>query len=1119
MLRVCRLALRSRPGKGDRGRRGPKFLDSLSSPAVRAPWGRLGQLSPEDRREVAAGDWRTALPVLLVPDAGDGRPGPGSSGIGSTTAAAATAAVPMADGPVAFASDEAAQSYLDDEAADERLEAGVPSLALAQGFFEALAAAADEEIDAEGAGLQPPAPQSDEDRRREERGLNRSFFLDYYTQQGVVGDGAVARGELLAEMLTPATALFQLNPTRVLCRLTARDQLECDTSGAFCPTVDPLVFSVPAAAVSVPLDRGQGVPLALEPWEGGEEQGEGEGGTLGARESPPLLETAELLELMMADEADTAPAVIEAAPPPPPPPPVVRPLSIGQLHWLQRLVASDTIAEVNLLSPIVSLLAVRLAAPVADPSSSSTATMGRRPRIVYDPFALSQPGGPVSAVYVSDVARLAAATAEVEAAAEEGLDGEPGARASAVADVVVVAALPPPSGQQGHRRDNKDGDGDDLSPSSPAAALPIADQAANTMFLVLPPPAKGSRRHNQPWCAQLLGVCDVVVCCPATTEDGRRPRVTLDGSDEGEEGGPAPNQFITLCGEAGSGYECLKRDLRSAVRHARGNGGWVLYATQTLNPVENEAVVCAVAAEARGTHPLRFVSPASAAVLRGLLPEERAALVGWLSHGAVGGGLRSWAALEAAPADQEAAFHDPALVAEMASAAWRAIPARGGYDGCWLCLMRVGAEGAEGVEAEAGGTVSGSGVGLLDGAAHAHLWGSPVCALGTPAVAAVAARIARLAAGHRWPWRVACAGLPVGHRTPQGSLVLSAAASGTAAVADWLRAQPTGEEAAGGMGATVAPLRVSAVMLSELLLRRRVTAADLHDRLFLLSQRPRLDVAAAVQAAEARLLLASVQALSEGDGGAPRGECNLVLRPFVPAHAVAGGSEEERADGVAAAAMHSAVEQELDSVCVLARLRWSPPTSGTAARRRRHPTPTVASSSPSQDFTISLESLPVHFAERPSHEAAVAEMCVALRDSLAYVLRRVGCPVDRLDLSAGNDEADREAFDDHEEGEGEAGARWGSPDGGFPIPMDEDDYTVEGTGTGTGTGVDLLSRGERDRRGRGLRRMERGMAAEGVPVPGAAASVSDWDVVMPASRRRRAAAAVGRRDRHRVITK
>lgn len=60
--------------------------------------------------------------------------------------------------------------------------------------------------------------------------------------------------------------------------------------------------------------------------------------------------------------------------------------------------------------------------------------------------------------------------------------------------------------------------------------------------------------------------------------------------------GPAANDFVHRCAalHRGRRVAALCAQLRRALHHADARrGGWVLYATHSLNPMENEAVVCA----------------------------------------------------------------------------------------------------------------------------------------------------------------------------------------------------------------------------------------------------------------------------------------------------------------------------------------------------------------------------------------------------------------------------------------------------------------------------------------------------------------------------------------------
>lgn len=92
----------------------------------------------------------------------------------------------------------------------------------------------------------------------------------------------------------------------------------------------------------------------------------------------------------------------------------------------------------------------------------------------------------------------------------------------------------------------------------------------------------------------------VVLCIPPTSEDGRRVRCfDSDSFPETATGSLppswfSPNNFIFRCQDAGTFFfPRLKQALRQALRCAV-DGGYVLYSTYSLNPLENEAVICAV---------------------------------------------------------------------------------------------------------------------------------------------------------------------------------------------------------------------------------------------------------------------------------------------------------------------------------------------------------------------------------------------------------------------------------------------------------------------------------------------------------------------------------------------
>ncbi|CAD2215979.1 hypothetical protein AGDE_15566 [Angomonas deanei] len=211
MWKRCRVALRA-PTKG---RRPMKGIESLSAPKVKRRWGDFRDLQNDEKKEFVSGEWRQAMPVqLLHQSAGES---------------------------LSFESDERAEAYLQREEKEELAEQPIPTLSLAQQFYNELATTADEEVDVTAAAM----PQSDEEREEEILDANRHFFGDYYIQQGICPEHL--KFAFIDAMLRPAAALFLLNGSRPLVRLVVRDQLEshAQVSGVIQPTaLSPMVFAL-----------------------------------------------------------------------------------------------------------------------------------------------------------------------------------------------------------------------------------------------------------------------------------------------------------------------------------------------------------------------------------------------------------------------------------------------------------------------------------------------------------------------------------------------------------------------------------------------------------------------------------------------------------------------------------------------------------------------------------------------------------------------------------------------------------------------------------------------------------------------------------------------------------
>ena len=87
---------------------------------------------------------------------------------------------------------------------------------------------------------------------------------------------------------------------------------------------------------------------------------------------------------------------------------------------------------------------------------------------------------------------------------------------------------------------------------------------------------------------------DVVLCAPLTTKDGQRvPPVEFTGEQIHK---PRANNFAVMLSEINSFHEKQLSNLSNAMRSVKP-GGFVVYCTKSMNPLENEAVVAAALVE------------------------------------------------------------------------------------------------------------------------------------------------------------------------------------------------------------------------------------------------------------------------------------------------------------------------------------------------------------------------------------------------------------------------------------------------------------------------------------------------------------------------------------------
>ncbi|CAG9580508.1 conserved hypothetical protein [Leishmania major strain Friedlin] len=1107
----------------------PRSLRGLPTPSVRRAWGNMKNLSSEEKRELLRGAWREATPVQLVPD-------PSSRDSRATSE------------PIAFATDEAAGRYLAEEEEDEVAEMHESTLGLARRFFVELAAAAAEEVD----GTQmPPAPQSDEERRREVRDVQREFFGDFYVEQGIIDESE--RYAFVDTMLRPSRPLFLVNSVLPLTRLTVRDQLEVHSAastsldsgiessgsagvaGAPCvlPVFTPTLFDPCLYAVPLPPTQAFGAPLHVcfsaatsrlqsrEPYTGAATpvihggcassvpipkeapSAIGDQAALpSAAASVDLIADADALGAMMLDappyagtdssqalaagpsasltngareSATTAAAVSDRtaasalAVAAPAPSPSTQPPSLAHMYWLQRQVASNTVLHVDDVSLVVSLLSVRLAAAAVSSGDGV-------PQPYEAVLCQASDRGETACTYHTEIVHYLFRAAQAESSDPAAVDR--------LARVVIVVEDASFTGRTAAPRHQVKGGGHKglrsqhrqtnvASLPCDESAVAVTDRYPNVVYLQPRSPNRRGWPLTPPRCSLADGRSEaavshllsrVVLCVPATSQDGVRPRGWLAGGDEeaADEdadlvplgghtpssyrrgvssfvAGAPPNTFVERCQRASANFSKLQKQLYAAIQAVRADScGWVIYATQSANVIENEAVVCAVlqricmegdglqprlpqqsgraegeaaddgaAAAGHVRRPLGvecvpldsptmeacMTSPEATSVLRLLCREGRP-------------GLSTWVAIEDGSAGQEAEQYSPELRDSVAQAAWRTDPMRTGSDGGFVVCLRVtpAAQLREHEHGRSGGAAAS--VPPLPCFWWTHPDSHVVSAL-TPATFQFVkdmerADVAGRGRSSKTVSRILHAGVPVGCASPLPAASASnssVGAAGLALPADCGISSATCHvDVLGALRRLLPHLTLSAKALCELLLLKHVQSHVLRRQLRLLQkqstaqQRRQLGVedSAADTAAETRNFLTAVEKAAENHLllSAPSsaqlsgrfyvwvGAAAESLLPSsrIMATAQATGSAEAP-PAPAGTALHPAVLGELEAAGVVAEVEY-----------QRHPTLRDPASSVI-DFTVRLD-VPPDMPERSKHLAALEEWRVALRDALLYVLRR-----------------------------------------------------------------------------------------------------------------------------------
>ncbi|KPI85879.1 hypothetical protein ABL78_5060 [Leptomonas seymouri] len=1111
------LSLTRRLGETHGRRRVPRSLQGLPTPNVHRSWGNMKGLSPKEKEELVHGEWRRSKPIQLVADKSD-RDGGGFAA------------------PVTFSSEEEAQQFLAEEDADDAAELRESTLTLAQRFFVELAATADEEVDS---SQMPPAPQSDEERRREMREVQRQFFADFYVAQGLISEAE--RYAFVDTLLRPSRALFLVNSTLPLVRLTVRDQLESHQGAGAMPNTSELktsasstdaaattattpaavTFSQPSHASSVftatdldaclyaiPLVPTQpiGAPLyvpyttatdLIQPpespsnlaaglLEGNELENDVRAPSSAAAVQTGAIDSVEALGAMLQEDffigecneqasreegskesemSVNARGQSDAITP-------CRPPTLAHMYWLQRQVASNSLLNVDLLSYAISLLSVHLAASA--PPGASIDVGGSDQVIVYQADTTAGRRSRLSAAstYHVEIAQYLFRSAQE---AEQGSDVA--RQLQSVVIAVEDATFTPSKSFNSKRQTPQQAT---LAPVllSDASDVPVVDRYPNLVY-VTPSTQQQHRRSRRSSTTSLKrGKLRtplrgrVVVCVPTTSQDGVRPRawlssgesddiadscsvsrsghnetgVTLDVSAEDESVAcifsvASPNVFVDRCQLANANFKRLQQCLYNAIRAvdvgcARDDrpvdGGWVIYATQSMNVIENEAVVCAVLqrvdTESREADAASSRCDARETVLPSVhvecvpctledmeryFPSSGTATESLRLLREMGRmGLSTWVAIEGGSLAQEAEKYPLELRTAVAQASWRTDPMRKGDDGGYAICIRVTARGVDPIAVEDRPLLH-----ITDNSSPTpalRWWTHPqsraVSAV-TPAVLRFLERVSQptprelgvqCALSHSC--RVLHAGVPVGV-SPLSLSLSSAAAEGFAAACS-LSSATTHAEVLAAMKGTLPVLRLSALAFGEFLLLKQVSSRRIRKQLQLRDRQlpvltdhhsSRYPNEEEIVTHESLLFLAAVEDLigkresSSSSSSAARATSVLSRRRFNLVVEADPDSFVPRTDSNGSEpfinALHPAVAAELQAAGVVAQLEYVPRSNGKASTTAMDQRSSPASSL--YDFTLRLD-VGLDIPERTKHLAALEEWRVALRDALLYVYRRTG---------------------------------------------------------------------------------------------------------------------------------
>ncbi|CAM43178.1 conserved hypothetical protein [Leishmania braziliensis MHOM/BR/75/M2904] len=1099
----------------------PRSLQGLPTPNVRRGWGNMKNLSNEEKRELLHGAWRDATPIRLVPDPSDRDSGTASEPITFATDEAADRYLAEEEedemAEVRESTLDLAQNFFVElaTAADEEVDgAQMPPPPQSDEERRREMRDAQREFFGDFYTEQGIIDKSE-----------RYAFVDTMLRPSrplflVNSVLPLARLTMRDQLEAHSTVSTHLNRGTAKDGSTGFAG-ELHPLPVFTPTpFDPCLYSVP-----LPPTQAFGAPLHVRfssstsrwkppmPHSDADAQAIGDGDAspaqalkeapgalcdqaelLSSAASGNLIASADVLGAMMLDaapyaEADSShfaaagqpvsltngtresaaasdgvaafsPAVADPAPSPPTQPP-----SLAHMYWLQRQVASSTMLNVDDVSVAVSLLSVRLAAAAVSAKEGAS-----QPYEVV--LCQANDRDETACTYHSEIAQYLFRALQAESSDPAAMD-----RLARVVIAVEETSFTRRTVTLGNQaKGNREGSRSQRRQAHLASflchesAVAVMDRYPNVVYLQPPlpnargrsfTPPRGSLAEGRPAPRVSRPLSRVVVCVPATSQDGVRPRGWLAGGEEEavdadadlapfEVGtslssrrgassfvsGAPPNTFVERCQRASVNFSKLQKQLYAAIRAVRADsGGWVIYATQSANVIENEAVVCAVLqrilkegdglslscescrAEGEGAkdsaatarHARRAVSvecvPLDSPIMEACVACSEAASVLQLLCRQGRPGLSTWVAIEDGPVGQEAEQYSLELRTSVAQAAWRTDPMRTGSDGGFVVCLRVTPVPQSQEHQHGGGRSAAASVPPQSCCWWTHPDSHVVSAV-TPATLQFVKDMergyfARRGDASATAPRILHVGVPAGHVStlsvapaPDTNVVAAASAL---PVDCQISSAVCHVDVLAALRRSLPQLTLSAKALCELLLLKHVESRilrrqlRLHRRQLALQQRGQLNVEGSAIDVETEThgFLAAVEKAAENHllSAPPSGKLSnrfyvwvgVAAESLLPSSRISSTPQtKESAESppvAAGAALHPAVLAEVETAGVVAEVEYT------------HHSPSCDSASSVIDFTARLD-VPSDMPERSKHLVALEEWRVALRDALLYVLRR-----------------------------------------------------------------------------------------------------------------------------------